>query len=130
MFNISTPKHKISLGYIISPFPPFFHKNGNPFLPIPLYNFMFILRSEMLSFASLINNSFNHTFPHTCLYIPYSPYLCLFLANPFNNAFPTHFFKLILWYHIRNPNQNRNHKNTWHDCKMHPEEKCCTECIC
>ena len=37
--------------------------------------------------------------------------------------------KLILWYHIRNPNQNLNHKHTWHYRKMQPEEKCCTERI-
>lgn len=55
--------------------------------------------------------------------------LLLFFPNPFNNAFPTHLFKLILWYHIRNPNQNRNHKHTWHYRKMQPEEKCCTERI-
>ena len=55
--------------------------------------------------------------------------LLLFFPNPFNNAFPTHLFKLILWYHIRNPNQNWNHKHTWHYRKMQPEEKCCTERI-
>ena len=55
--------------------------------------------------------------------------LFLFLANSFNNTFPTHLFKLILWYHIRNPNQNRNHKHTWHYRKMQPEEKCRTERI-
>ena len=55
--------------------------------------------------------------------------LLLFFPNPFNNAFPTHLFKLILWYHIRNPNQNWNHKHTWHYRKMQPEEKCRTERI-
>ena len=55
--------------------------------------------------------------------------LLLFFPNPFNNTFPTHLFKLILWYHIRNPNQNWNHKHTWHYRKMQPEEKCCTERI-
>ena len=55
--------------------------------------------------------------------------LLLFFPNPFNNAFPTHLFKLILWYHIRNPNRNWNHKHTWHYRKMQPEEKCRTERI-
>ena len=30
---------------------------------------------------------------------------------------------------ILNPNQNWNHKHTWHYRKMQPEEKCCTERI-
>ena len=55
--------------------------------------------------------------------------LLLFLTNSFNYTFPTHLFKLILWYHIRNPNKNWNHKHTWHYRKMQPEEKCRTERI-